>query len=164
MERTSTVPEQIHPEDRSLIINAGFAERFAGFERILTQEGWRWTPPNSDAQSPTLMSIEELPKVEGTRYNLIEFLDKMCKLHSQDPAIAANNGVLLWSVNIQPGGAYAATIGRMCDEGDYEPMHGHLDEDPAVAIAVAMLKTVQFSPSVAHRELFPHRYLATNNA
>ena len=145
-------------EDIGQLLNVAFAEGFVGYERETTPLGPRWIVPNGDGET---CQLEDLPPVAGTQFALAEFLDAFCeRANSNAPA----GFKVLWSINLRYDGDYACGIVEHAQGDEATPPRQVVkavtfSDDPAVAIAMTMVKLADFSLTEMHRALFPHRYL-----
>jgi len=147
--------ERMNREDGLLVMNACFAEKFAGYQRIQTDEGLRWVK-SADGDDPVRLTLEQLPTVAGSGFTFMTFLADMLKAANAQPESPG----LLFAFNQQQSGQYVCVVGSMNGEA-FSPHQMQSDEDPAVAIGAVMLKMVGANPKAEHRALMPHRYLVS---
>lgn len=153
------------------LVKIAYLEQFAGYERIQTPHGVRWLSgdrsENDLANSLAEISMEQLPEITGTGFALLSALDAYCDNANE----RAPPGVrLVWSVNKRPDGDCAVALAEALDptaagNETAKPQHDvkyvAVANDPAFAIALAMVQSSPANMDQMHRELFPHRYIVT---
>lgn len=156
-------------DDLTHVLKVGFAEQFAGYRRMqqppINGHGpvWVHTALSDGVQVPASapVTMDQLPNVEGTKYALLEFLDRWC---AQMNADSPDSRRLAWGFNRtgtlsdQGQAIYGCTIVILTD-GKQHAVATIRSTDPGIAIASAMLQVQQVDVYALHLQLFPHKYL-----
>lgn len=154
--RRDDVPP-IMREDVAQLLDVAFAETFAGYARHKGKHGPYWLAINDDTEIP----IHGLPKVAGTQFALLEYLEQFCRDANR---VAPEDARMVWALNKRPDGDYVvALIEAVSDKAGRKAENivraMAIGDDPGATIALTMVKVAGRSMDEMHRELFPHRYI-----
>ena len=151
--------------DMEHLVRVAFAEKFASFRRTLRAADsiWVWhrasniEDPTAEASEP--VELGGLPRVSNSGYALCEYADQYC-LHLTESGDKVYEYV--WCVqrlSSRQALPFQCLIVRVLNGQGDVLARAHSD-DPAVAIASAMLHLVGIDYPQLHRELFPEQYQA----
>lgn len=160
-------PIPMSPEDMMQVVDAAFAESFAGFTRAHNGTDWQWHVERVDEHNPELIhhevcGIEKLASVAKSHAGFLERLIQFCKDASAE---APDDKKLVWSVMQNRDGKYRCQILiQLAPEKGKPPLAQPIasgeSDGLSVAVAIAMFQATGVDLARLHRDLFPHRYLA----
>jgi len=175
---TQRVAQEIPIGDIEPLVNAAFAEEFAGYRREMMNGNWVWKQGDSD-----IRRMARLTSVREVGWALGKSACEMCDFYTSSEDYEQSNSQLLFACNTMrqlpgeprqymaqftiftppPEGELPANWPRNA-EGQPTPLilraASAKAQSPGVAIALAMLNQHGTDLAKKHREIFPHRYLA----